>query len=168
MKRICLSLSCVLLLAAGLFWLINQLTPRPGGVSGNGNVALLVMMPLPLLFILAFVLWYFIFKKIQPRLPIVAGMLLVLAAGIAAGIYFQQLWLEEYRQYLFQVNKELHGYGDWDYIRSITSSLASPHVNSQYFNGFTYLLFLAATIVAGLLTYAVRGVTDSRRGKSIE
>lgn len=168
MKKIYLALSGVLVLAAGLFWLINQLTPRPGSVSGNGNVALLFMMPLPLLFILSLVLWYFIFRKMKLQLPAAGGMLLVLAAVIGSGIYYQQQALERYQQYLFEVNKEMHGWADWDYIRSITASLASPHVNSQYFNGFTYLLFIAATIFAGLLTYAVRGVTDSRRGKSIE
>ena len=161
MKKIYLVLISLLVMAAGLFWLINQLTPRPGSVSGNGNVALLVMMPLQLLFILSLVLWYFIFKKMKLQLPAAGGMLLVLAAVIGAGIYYQQQALERYRQYLFQVNKEMHGWEDWDYIRSITDSLASPHVNSQYFNGFTYLWFLAATIFAGLLTYAVRALIVS-------
>ncbi|MBB4824832.1 ABC-type sugar transport system permease subunit [Sporosarcina luteola] len=153
MKKICLTLTGVLVLSAGLFWLINKMTVRPGSISGNGNVAILFMMPLPLLFIVSLILWYFIFKKQQPRFSIVASVLSLLAVGIGVGIYYQQ----RYRIYLFQVNKELHGWVDWDYIQSITDSLASPHVNSQYFNGFTYLLFNGATIFAGLLTYAVWG-----------
>ncbi|QTD43146.1 hypothetical protein [Sporosarcina sp. Te-1] len=163
MKKIYLTLTGLLVLSAGLFWLINKMTVRPGLISGNGNVAILFMMPLPLLFILAFVLWYFIFKKIHLRLPLAGGTLLGLAVVIAAGIYYQQLALERYRTHLFHVNKELHGREDWDYIRSITASLASPHVNSQYFNGLTYLLFVAATIFAGLLTYAIWGRQKNMR-----
>ncbi|QPQ30798.1 hypothetical protein [Lysinibacillus sp. JNUCC 51] len=81
-----------------LFYLNNQMTVRPGTISGNGNPALIVGASLLPLFIFMVILWGRIFQvhSISQSFSI-AGIILTFVHLIIAFIY-QKISLANYRE----------------------------------------------------------------------
>lgn len=155
-----------LALSGGLFYLIHLFTVTPGTISGNGNIAILFMMPLPILFLVSIYCWYHLFKKVTVRPSLLVGGLLLLATGITAGIMYQRQRFYQYREYLFDVHKEIHGLEDWEYILDITSGgIYSPHVNNQFFNLNTYLIYIACSLLLSILIVIVIRARMNRKQK---
>lgn len=154
--------SILLFLVATFFFLINLMTIRPGVISGNGNIAILFMMPLPIFFIALIVLWSGLLKRMKFRRRILGGCISLILFVVTVAILFQYKSFKAYKHYLYQVNKDLPGVnGDWAYINSITSGL-SAHVNDQYFNVNTFFIFIMLTLVGGIIVYLLKGREEAR------
>ncbi|MCZ8538313.1 hypothetical protein M9R32_14040 [Paenisporosarcina quisquiliarum] len=80
--------------------------------------------------------------------------LIVIAANIAhfiLGILYQRSAFLAYRQVIANANEKEYGYVDWVYIDQITSFQSlSIHLNNQYFNVNTFLLFCSLSILLAL------------------
>lgn len=154
--------SILLLLVAALFYLINLMTVRPGVISGNGNIAILLMMPLPVFFIALIFLWSGLLKRMKLRRRILGGCIPLILFVVSTAILFQYKSFKAYTLYLYQVNKDLPGVnGDWAYINSITSGL-SAHVNNQYFNLNTFFIFILLTLVGGIVMHLLKDREGAR------
>lgn len=141
----------VLVVTTALFYLGNLGTPSPGSTSGNGNPAILFMGLLLVLFFILVYLW----KRIIDALQITrTTKLIVIAANIAhfiLGIMYQRSSFLAYRQVIADANEKEYGYVDWVYIDQITSFWSlSIHLNNQYFNVNTFLLFCSLSILFAL------------------
>lgn len=134
-----------------VFMLGNAMTATPGRVSGNGNPALLLFLPLFVLFPLLIFQWFKVFrnKPIRPGTTIVLTMLIICHHVI--GIYMQIKSFQSYRLLLANVYEAEYGEIDWSYIDSITSGI-SIHVNNQYFNSNTYLMLVSLSLLIGLVS----------------
>lgn len=153
-------------LSGGLFSLIHLFTVTPGVISGNGNIAILFMMPIPMLFIVAVYCWYRIIRKATFRSSLYVGGFFVLVIGITAGMLYQRQAFYRYREYLFDVHKEKYGVEDWGYILDITSGgIYSPHVNNQFFNFNTYLIYIACSLALSILIVSVIRARTHRKQK---
>ncbi|WP_210468364.1 hypothetical protein [Sporosarcina sp. 6E9] len=150
---ILISLVCAL-----LFILINQMTPFPGQTSGNGNPAIPLITVLFLLFCYLVFLWFKLINIEVKRKPLVFTMTLIAIYWVVAVIY-QKASFMAYRNVLADAYKEQFDFVDWDYINQITSFM-SIHVNNQYFNVNTYLIFLTASLFIALLLriFTLRGL----------
>lgn len=78
-----------------------------------------------------------------------SGTLLLLIHLILSYFYQRSAFLK-YREILAEVYQANFGFVDWEYIDQITT-FSSIHVNSQYFNLNTYLMFLTASVLIALL-----------------
>lgn len=135
-----------------LFYLNNQMTVRPGTISGNGNPALIVGASLLPLFIFMVLLWRRIFRvhSISQRFSIV-GIILTFIHLIIAFIY-QRISLANYREIIKDAYLEKYGEVDSQYLQQITTGL-TIHVNNQYFNVNTFLMFISFSIFIALALY---------------
>ncbi|MGE7926714.1 hypothetical protein [Lysinibacillus xylanilyticus] len=135
-----------------LFYVSNQMTVRPGTISGNGNPALLVGAPLLPLFILMVLSWGRIFRvhSINQRFSIV-GIILTFVHLIIAFIY-QRISLANYREIIKDAYFEKYGEVDSQYLQQITTGL-TIHVNNQYFNVNTFFMFISFSIFIALAFY---------------
>lgn len=143
-------LLCNLIFIFLLFMLGNMMTTTPGHISGNGNPAILLFVPLFVLLVLLVSQWFYIFKNKQFTVRTLLIALFVLACHWPAAIYYQLFSYRNYRDLLAQVYAENFGYTDWEYINSITSGL-SIHINNQFFNWNTYLLFINFSLMLWLI-----------------
>lgn len=141
------------LLAAGLFYFINQSTVRPGVISGNGNIAILILIPLSLVFIALIVLWSGLLKLMKLRRRILGGFIPIILFIVTTAALFQYKSFKAYRLHLYEVTKDIPGVkGDWAYIDSITTGL-SVYVNNQYFNLNTFFIFILLILTGGIVLH---------------
>ena len=146
------------LLCALLFFFINQMTPHPGRTSGNGNPAIPIIAVLFLLFCYLVVLWVKVSKNVVVnRLRLIFPMVLIVIYWIF-GILYQKNSFIVYRNVLANAHKEKYNVNDWEYINQITSFM-SIHVNNQYFNVNTFLLFITASLFIALLFKLLRATS---------
>ncbi|MCM3633644.1 hypothetical protein [Paenibacillus camelliae] len=143
-----------------LFMFGNGMTPRPGSSSGNGNPAILLFVPLGILFIVLVVQWFNLIKK-RAHIKVTIITLLVLVCHFIAGFYYQVASYRKYRDYLAEVHAEQFGSVDWEYINSITSGL-SIHINNQYFNWNTCFLFVSFSMFIALMINVIKLRTEKQ------
>lgn len=137
-----------------LFMFGNSMTTTPGQSSGNGNPAILLLLPLSIFFIVLTFQWFKFFKDkmISNKTVIILSLLIICHHVI--GIYYQIMSFRSYRIFLAEVYEGQFGIIDWEYINSITSGL-SIHINNQYFNINTYFLFLSLSLLIWLLSQMI-------------
>lgn len=145
-----ISLLIILFITAVLFFLIHILTPAPGQTSGNGNIALIIMLPLPVLFVLLIVRFNALLKPYLQKYALLVLGLLLSATHILLASLYQRTIFQLHLQVLEQAHLDRYGYIDAQYLQSITG-LFSIHVNSAYFNINTYLIFLSMALFVSLL-----------------
>ncbi|MFF2176164.1 hypothetical protein ACFVT8_06875 [Lysinibacillus sp. NPDC058147] len=152
MKGAKLKLFITSLVVLLLFYLMNQMTTRPGTISGNGNPALIVVTILIPLFILMVFLWGRIFRvhSINQRFSIV-GIILTFVHLTIAFIY-QRIALANYRNIIKDALIKEGGEVDNQYLQDITTGL-TIHVNNQYFNLNTFFMFISFSIFIALAFY---------------
>jgi len=151
MKKNIIMILSVLVVTTALFWLGNLGTPSPGSISGNGNPAILFMGILLVLFFFLVYMW----KRIIDALQLTrTTKLIVIAANIAhfmLGIMYQRSAFLAYRQVIANAYEKEFGFVDWVYIDQITSFWSlSIHLNNQYFNLNTFLMFCSLSILLAL------------------
>lgn len=129
------------------------MNPKPGSISGNGNPAILIMWFLVPIFCYMVYLWFRILRSYSIKtMTIGIGSAIIIIQLIVAYIYQRNAFLK-YREILAEAYEKDFGFVDWVYIGQITS-FSSIHVNNQYFNANTYLMFLTASILIALfITY---------------
>lgn len=147
---------CINLVVISLIFLFgNSMTTTPGRSSGNGNPAIILLVPLFILFVILVSQWFYILKdkKIKIRSTII--FLLVIVCHCIVGMYYQFISHRNYRDLLAQVYAEEFGSIDWQYMNSITTGF-SIHMNNQFFNLNTYLIFVSLSISWWLLSQIVK------------
>lgn len=144
-----------------LFMFGNGMTTTPGSSSGNGNPAILLFIPLGILFIVLVVQWFNTIKKKRAHVNATLITILVLVCHFIAGFYYQVASYRKYRDYLAEVYAEQFGSVDWEYINSITSGL-DIHINNQYFNWNTYFLFISFSIFIALTINGIKQITEKQ------
>ncbi|NOU93269.1 hypothetical protein GC093_08565 [Paenibacillus sp. LMG 31456] len=140
-----------------LFMLGYIMTTTPGRSSGNGNPAILLFIPLVILFVVMLAQWIYVFKDKKISFKTIFIGLLLIMSHFLIGINYQLTSLHNYRNFLAQVYEEKFGHIDWPYINSITTGV-TIHVNNQYFNINTYLLFVSLSICIFLLYQLVKQI----------
>ncbi|PAD74703.1 hypothetical protein [Paenibacillus campinasensis] len=138
----------------------NSMTTRPGTTSGNGNPAILLFVPLVILFIVLISQWFKVFRHTHVKLKNLIIMTVLLVGHQVIGVYVQIISFRNYRDFLAEIYAQQYGTVDWEYIHSITSGL-SIHINNQYFNVNTYFLFIGLSLLVWLLSRIVH--TAGRR-----
>ncbi len=128
-----------------LFMSGHSMTTKPGTSSGNGNPAILLFVPLAILFVVLVLQWVALFKNTKLSRVQIVILWLIIAGNFTIGISYQMISYRKYRFFLSRVHEEKFGVTDWPYIKSITSGL-SIHINNQYFNVNTYLLFVSLSL----------------------
>lgn len=128
----------------------NSMTPAPGTSSGNGNPAILLFLPLFIIFVILIIQWFKLLKSITIRINTLISILLLAICHLIIGIYYQITSLQRYRMLLAEVYEGLFGEIDWYHIHSITSGL-SIHLNNQFFNINTWLLYINLSFLVWLL-----------------
>ncbi len=125
----------------------------PQQISGNGNLGFL---PLLLLFPIGIVLMLKWIREAQLRFLSLIGLSTSTTIYLVCGILYQ---IEQFSQYQVLVKQQViadRGTIDGDYLTSITS-MPSPYMNSQYFNGNTFLIYWASILLmASLIAWWTR------------
>ncbi|QJD83202.1 hypothetical protein [Cohnella herbarum] len=149
-----LLLNLVSLLSIFLF-IEHAMTVSPGQVSGNGNPALLFVIPIVVLFLVLVYQWcrWIKLKLIPLKWTIIASMAVIFHWVV--GISYQQTSFQRYKQHIAQANKSISGEIDWAYIDSITSGL-SIHINNQIFNLNTYLMMVTLSLMLAILLVVLK------------
>ncbi|WP_421385310.1 hypothetical protein ACOJQI_11260 [Bacillus salacetis] len=126
------------------------MNPEPGQTSGNGNPAILFLFILVIMFFsFVYLLTKVLFALNVKLLVLRVGMALALLHLVISFLY-QRSAFAKYKKTLAERYKEDFGFVDWQYIDSITSFM-SIHVNKQFFNVNTYMMFLTASLFFSLL-----------------
>lgn len=152
MKKTTITLIVITLLTVALFAVSHIMTVSPGSTSGNGNPVLLVfflLVPIVPVFIFIWQRFFNHWNLSGKQISIVFALGILHLVG---GFLFQRMKFEEYKEVIRQALIEREGYADLDYLNSITSGL-TIHVNNQYFNTNTFLMFLTATILLASFAY---------------
>ena len=128
----------------------------PQQISGNGNLGFLPLMLLLLLFPIGIVLVLKWIREAQLRFLSLIGLSISTMIYLVCGILYQ---IEQFSQYQVLVKQQViadRGTIDGDYLTSITS-MPSPYMNSQYFNGNTFLIYWASILLmASLIAWWTR------------
>ncbi|WP_214729942.1 hypothetical protein [Exiguobacterium sp. s168] len=128
----------------------------PQQISGNGNLGFLPLMLLLLLFPIGIILVLKWIREAQLRFLSLIGLSTSTTIYLVCGILYQ---IEQFSQYQVLVKKQViadRGTIDGDYLTSITS-MPSPYMNSQYFNGNTFLIYWASILLmASLIAWWTR------------
>lgn len=150
MKGKLVVVSILVIIVLGLFIMGNLMTVSPGASSGNGNPAhLLLIGIIPLFFVLSF-LWISLFQLFSIRTSsYIVGLFAVLFHLTVAFLY-QRSELNDYREVIGQALASRNGTADMIYLKSITSGW-TIHVNNQYFNLNTFLMFMTASIFVAIM-----------------
>lgn len=144
-----------LALIIAIFMFGNLMTTTPGRSSGNGNPTILLVPPLLICFIILVIQWISIFKGKRYNIRTITSIFLFILVHFICGVYYQMLSFSKYRAYLAEVYANQFGNVDWQYINSITTGF-SIHMNNQFFNWNTYLLFVSLSILMWLLSYMIK------------
>ncbi|MFC6039664.1 hypothetical protein ACFPYN_09560 [Paenisporosarcina macmurdoensis] len=150
MKIAKITLFVVSILALGVFLLVNQMTPNPGTSSGNGNPALLIAWILIPLLIFMVILWVRIFRVHSISTTIFIISIFGILVHLTVAFFYQKNALNEYRQVIQDALIKKYSVADEEYIQRITSGL-SFHVNNQFFNIYTYFMFLTFSIFVAII-----------------
>ncbi|MGW8826190.1 hypothetical protein ACWGNU_29155 [Paenibacillus lautus] len=163
------ALIIIALALLGMVLFGNMMTPRPGSSSGNGNPAILLLIPLSILFLMLVYQWIRIFKDLKMPLSWLSLVILALAGYITAGYAYQLHRLEIYREILAEAFQLRWGQTDWDHIESITSGgLLSIHMNNQFFNWNTYFMMIAFSLLLCFMYKLIQHIMNRRQGTSAE
>ena len=144
-----------------LFMFGNSMTTTPGRSSGNGNPAILLLLPLFLLFIVLIIQWINLLKNKNFSARILTTTFVLIVIHFIVGVYYQMISYRKYRDFLAEVNADNLGNVSWHYINSITTGF-SIHINNQFFNWNTYFLFVSLSFFIWLMSYIVRELVRSR------
>lgn len=151
------------LIALGLVLFGNRMTPSPGTSSGNGNPAILLLIPLGILFLGLVYQWVLVWKDVKMSRTRLSLLILALAGYITAGYVYQLHRLEGYREVLAEAFKLKWGTVDWEHIEDITTGgLLSIHLNNQFFNWNTYFMMVAFSLLLGFLYKWIQGSWNGR------
>ena len=165
MKRFTWSLiSALICLLVVLFG--NAMTPKLGMSSGNGNPAILLFIPLSILFLVLVNQWIRVFKDVKMSLTSLSLLIFTLAGYIIAGYIYQLRRLEIYRQIQAEAFESEYGKVDWTHIESITSGILSIHMNNQFFNVNTYFMMMAFSLLLCFLYKLIEGLINRSQGTS--
>jgi hypothetical protein len=140
-----------------LFYLINLMNPSPGKTSGSGNPALIYMIVLVPLFCYLVILCVKLFKEMNVKPTMLVIGIVAIATHWMVGFFYQKSSYIKFKSILQDLYYEQHGFEDNVYIDQITS-LFSIHVNSQYFNLNTYLMFLTLSILISFLVIIMQKI----------
>ncbi|WFB56726.1 hypothetical protein [Paenibacillus sp. BR1-192] len=163
------ALIIIALALLGMVLFGNMMTPRPGSSSGNGNPAILLLIPLSILFLMLVYQWFRIFKQLKMPLSWLSLVILALAGYITAGYAYQLHRLEIYREILAEAFQLRWGQTDWEHIESITSGgLLSIHMNNQFFNWNTYFMMIAFSLLLCFMYKLIQHIMNRRQGTSAE
>lgn len=128
----------------------------PQQISGNGNLGFLPLMLLLLLFPIGIVLVLKWIREAQLRFLSLIGLSISTMIYFVCGTIYQ---IEQFSQYQVLVKQQViadRGTIDDGYLTSITS-MPSPYMNSQYFNGNTFLIYWASILLmASLIAWWTR------------
>ncbi len=128
----------------------------PQQISGNGNLGFLPLLLLLLLFPIGIVLMLKWIREAQLHFLSLIGLSFSTMIYLVCGIFYQ---IEQFSQYQVLVKQQViadRGTIDGDYLTSITS-MPSPYMNSQYFNGNTFLIYWASILLmASLIAWWTR------------
>lgn len=147
-----------------LFLFGNSLTTIPGRSSGNGNPAIMLLIPLSILFIILILQWIYLFKDKKISLKNLLTGLIVIVVHFLVGINYQLVRHRKYRNFLAEVYEDNYGFKDWEYINSITTGF-SIHINNQFFNWNTFFLLVSLSIFIWLLFCLIKIVITARKHK---
>ncbi|WP_339294470.1 hypothetical protein MKY82_23385 [Paenibacillus sp. FSL W7-1279] len=161
-----LFISALLCLLVVLFG--NAMTPKLGTSSGNGNPAILLFIPLSILFLVLVNQWIRVFKDVKMSLISLSLLIFTLAGYIIAGYVYQLRRLEVYRQIQAEAFESEYGKVDWTHIESITSGILSIHMNNQFFNVNTYFMMMAFSLLLCFLYKLIKGFINRSQGTSAE
>ncbi|WP_052475193.1 hypothetical protein [Bacillus badius] len=137
-------------LILALFMLANTMTPSPGTSSGNGNPALFILFILIPLFTIMVALWISLLHTYPFRLPVYLMSMFLIVLHLSIAFVYQKIQLAQYREVIEKALIKRNGFADAAYIEDITAGL-SFHVNNQYFNFNTYLMFLTFSLFSAML-----------------
>ncbi|WP_316568750.1 hypothetical protein [Neobacillus sp. YIM B06451] len=144
-----------------IFWICNLTNPEPGQTSGNGNPAILLLGVILIMFCCLVYLWIKILNEKTIKPEALSFGVSVTFIQLVISILYQRGAFLKYKNHLAEMHKEDFGFIDWQYIESITSFM-SIHVNKQYFNLNTYLMFISASILLSLLIVYFRKKARNR------
>lgn len=146
MRKYFIFIISVSMLCGGLFYLIHIMNPAPGTVSGNGNPAIIfIILLVPLFFILVSLFYkILILVNLKPNISVI-GIILISFHWLF-GYFYQRGAFIKYKNILQDKYYEQFSYIDYEYIEQITSFL-SIHVNKQFFNLNTYLMFISLALL---------------------
>ncbi len=150
MKKIYIAINLAVIFL--IFFLGNEMTTTPGHSSGNGNPAILLSVPLLICFIILVIHWFYLLKDKRFNIRTIFMMVLIVIIHFTIGVYYQIISYRNYREFLAQVYAEQYGSVDWEYINSITTGF-SIHINNQFYNWNTCLLFLSLSFFIWLISY---------------
>jgi hypothetical protein len=154
-------LVCLILVLFG-----NAMTPKLGSSSGNGNPAILLLIPLSILFLVLVYQWIRIFKDVKVSLSRLSLLILALTGYIIAGYIYQLHRLEVYRTIQAEAFESRYGKVDWVHIESITTGILSIHMNNQFFNVNTYFMMVAFSLLLCFGYKLIQGLMNRRQGTS--
>lgn len=138
----------------------HAMTPRLGTSSGNGNPAILLFIPLSILFLLLVYQWIRVFQDVKISKGRLSLLVTTLVGYIIAGYVYQLHRLEIYREIQADAFEKKYGYMDWTHIESITSGILSIHMNNQFFNWNTYFMMLAFSLLLCFLYRLIQGLMN--------
>lgn len=141
----------------------HAMTPRLGTSSGNGNPAILLFIPLIILFLLLVYQWIRLFHDVKISIGRLSLLVTALVGYIIAGYVYQLHRLEIYREIQADAFELKNGYIDWPYIESITSGILSIHMNNQFFNWNTYFMMLAFSLLLCFLYKLIQGLMNRKQ-----
>lgn len=128
----------------------------PQQISGNGNLGFLPLMLLLFMFPFGIVLVVQWIRQTPLRLPSLFGLSLSTMSYLVWGILYQIEQFSRYRVFVKQQVIAENGTIDEGYLTSITT-LPSPYMNSQIFNGNTFLIYWASILcIASLIAWRTR------------
>lgn len=128
-----------LLVMLALFLLGESMTTTPERSSGNGNPAILLLIPIIILFCILVFQWIKFFKEKKLTIRFYSISFVFILTYLITAINLQAGRFKRYKNHLAEVNGKQNGNIDWEYINSITDGI-TMHVNNQYFNLNTYLM----------------------------
>lgn len=153
------ALACLILVMLG-----NAMTPGPGVSSGNGNPAILLLIPLSILFLVLVNQWIQLLKKVKMGPSVSSFLIIALAGYIIAGYAYQLYRLDIYRKIQADAFKARYGEVDWAHIESITTGILSIHMNNQFFNWNTYFMMIAFSLMLCFVYKLIQGILYRRQG----
>jgi len=128
----------------------------PQQISGNGNLGFIPLMLLLLIFPFAIALVLQWMRAAQLRFLSLIGLSISTMIYLVWGILYQVEQFSQYQVFVKQQVRAENGTIAESYLTSITS-VPSPYMNSQFFNGNTFLIYWASILLmASLITWWTR------------
>lgn len=166
MKATKVTLIILSLLTLVIFLMINQSTVEPGSSSGNGNPLLLMTFVLVPILILMVICWVIIMRVHNLNRKNSIVILSISFIHIIGAFVYHRYSLNNYIEVIRNAIIERNGSVNSDYLNDITS-IFSIHVNNQYFNVNTFLVFISISILIALI-YHLWDLFDRRKNEVSE